>query len=73
MNIPGRVVDAIGSVGNDGQPGRSGEPGRMGSAGPQGRPGTPGVPGNPGVAGPVPDIQPALNQLQLTSGLQFSF
>ena len=73
VNIPGRVVDAIGTVGNDGEPGRSGEPGRMGSAGPQGKPGIPGVPGNPGVAGPVPDIQPALNQLQLTSGLEFSF
>ena len=45
----------------------------MGSAGPQGKPGIPGVPGNPGVAGPVPDIQPALNQLQLTSGLEFIF
>ncbi len=45
-----------------------GEPGRMGEAGPPGRPGLPGIPGNPGIAGPQPDIQPFLQQLQLTSG-----
>ena len=61
-------IDAIGSDGPNGPPGRDGDQGRMGLPGPPGLFGIPGVPGNPGPPGPPPEIQPFINQIQMSQG-----
>ena len=65
----GGEVDAIGTDGGPGEVGPEGEVGKPGEQGPPGRPGIPGIPGMPGAAGPQPDIQPFIQQLQLSTGV----